>query len=80
MSDEDFTIPGAGVDHLSEAKAALDLAAANLTKVVAPSIESLVSFATANALVSLAESIEAIAFDDLPVYLSDTDPALGEGR
>lgn len=74
MSNDDFTLPappGAGVDHLSEAKAHLDRAALNISKLVGPSIELLVSFATANALVALAESIEAIAFDDVPLYPID---------
>ena len=80
MSEYEFSgLPGAGVDHLTEAQDYLDRAALNVSKIVGPSIEVLVSLATANALVALAESIEAIAFDDVPLYPVDppVDPPLG---
>lgn len=71
----DYVVCDAGLDYLADAKAALDEAHRNLVKMVAPGIDMLLAAAQANALVAIAESLEALLFEDVAVPYLPTEPA-----
>lgn len=76
-SEDNFDdFPNAVVDYLEEARAAVESAHLNLSKLVAPSIDTLLLAGQVNALLSIAESLESISLlfdDDVTVHLYPAD-------
>lgn len=64
-------LPDIGFDYLEDARAALADANDQLVNTVAPGIELLLAAAQANALIAIAEALEALSYTDIPLYPTD---------